>query len=66
MTSSDSIARAPLCPRCGAVQALPIIWGMPVGDPGSDVVVGGCVLPDGPVPDWECRGCGTRFGESEH
>ncbi len=34
---------------CAGAGMLPILWGMPAGPPGDDVVLGGCVV-SGSVP----------------
>jgi ribosomal protein S27AE len=44
------------CPECGA-PALPVIWGMPAGDPGPAVILAGCVISDDPAR-WGCKECG--------
>ena len=50
------------CPHC-AGEMRPIAWGYPdqelfeAGDRGQ-VFIGGCVIPDGPVPQWHCFSCG--------
>lgn len=52
------------CPECGGRNPRQYIWGMP-GDPGAlnsdDVVIGGCALPSGPRPEYQCRACDTDF-----
>lgn len=52
------------CPECGAGNPREYIWGMPV-DPetvDSDAfILGGCVLPGGPAPGYQCRACETDF-----
>lgn len=50
----------PRCPDCGA-PAMPIQWGLPVGNPGPDVILGGCVIYGAP-DSWGCRECGWRGG----
>lgn len=47
----------PQCPDCGA-PALPVMWGMPAGDPGPGVILGGCIIIDFPPPPHGCRECG--------
>lgn len=51
----------PSCPECGERNPRLLLWGMPAGIPGDDVIVMGCVMPSGPVPEWECRGCETQY-----
>lgn len=52
----------PACPKCGERNPRQIIWGMPafIPDP-DDFVVAGCVLPMGPMAQWECRACSSRY-----
>lgn len=52
----------PACPKCGQRNPRQIIWGMPafMPDP-DDFVVAGCVLPMGPMEQWECRVCSSRY-----
>lgn len=52
--------RAPgtACPKCGGALK-PILWGMPAGDPGEDVILGGCCLPMDPE-NHGCPKCGWR------
>ena len=52
------------CPHCGA-DMRPIAWGYPLADDPvmaaadrGEVFLGGCVIPEGPVPQWRCTGCG--------
>lgn len=55
---------APLkCPECGVGNPREYVWGMPSPDiAGSDdYVLGGCVLPGGPAPKYQCRACETDF-----
>jgi len=47
-----------LCPRCGQSNVLPIVWGMPAGDPRPGVIVAGCVIEDGPLARFGCAECG--------
>lgn len=48
----------PRCPACGG-RALPIVWGLLAGDPGPDVIIGGCCLPAVPATHG-CKACGWR------
>lgn len=41
----DAAGLAVDCPRCGAVGR-PIMWGLPVGDPGVHVALGGCIVTE--------------------
>ena len=52
------------CPHCGT-DMRPIVWGYPLMDEPlleaherGDVFLGGCVIPEGPIPQWHCPGCG--------
>ncbi len=53
------------CPRCGAADSVPILYGMPTGKAGQaaargELVLGGCAVgPD--APDWQCRACGHKW-----
>lgn len=50
------------CPHC-AGEMRPIVYGYPdrdlfdAGDRG-DVFIGGCVIPQEPIPQWHCFSCG--------
>lgn len=52
------------CPECGVGNPREYIWGMPA-DPEafeSDAfILGGCVLPGGPAPAYQCSACETDF-----
>ena len=48
------------CPQCGQATVLPIMWGMPLGDPGPGVILGGCVLDAEPLARFGCPACGWR------
>ncbi|MCU1674636.1 MAG: hypothetical protein JWN77_2749 [Frankiales bacterium] len=54
---------APACPRCGAAEPRPVVWGLPSINEydGTDIVFGGCVLPEQPA-QWSCRACGHEYG----
>ncbi|WP_159614176.1 hypothetical protein [Glutamicibacter sp. JC586] len=57
----------PSCPECGELNPRTYIWGMPAGMPDEEeFVVAGCVLPSGPLPDWQCRACGTDYLVQKH
>jgi hypothetical protein len=52
------------CPRCEAVEVVPIVYGFSAPDSESmraaeagEVFLGGCVVPDD-QPYWRCRNCG--------
>lgn len=52
------------CPHCDGVMR-PIAWGYPLMDEPllaaherGEVFLGGCVIPDGPIPQWHCTACG--------
>jgi N-formylglutamate deformylase len=50
--------RDQLCPDCGQRTVRRFLWGMPhPGDDLTNVMVGGCVLPAGPVPEFGCLEC---------
>lgn len=52
------------CPECGVGNPREYIWGMPVDldvAESDDVILGGCVLPGGPAPEYQCRACETDF-----
>lgn len=52
----------PACPRCASDDVMTVSYGLPVGPPTTDEVIGGCVVVPG-SPRWECRSCGVRWGE---
>lgn len=61
----DFVRPTPLtCPECGVGNPREYIWGMPA-DPetfeSEDFILGGCVLPGGPAPEYQCRVCETDF-----
>lgn len=52
------------CPHC-TTDMRPIAWGYPMMDEPllaaherGEVFLGGCIIPEGPVPQWHCPGCG--------
>jgi len=53
------------CPVCGAVEARPVLYGLPdVGifdDLQRDAVFAGCTMPAVPHP-YACAVCGSRWG----
>ncbi len=55
-----------ICPKCGSVDASPIVYGLPTEETFDHerqgaVALGGCVIT-GNDPEWACKRCGTRFG----
>jgi len=46
----------PPCPQCGETL-LPIMWGLPMSDPGPGVILGGCCVPFD-EPTHGCKACG--------
>ncbi len=58
--------QAPPCPRCGAHETVPIVYGHPSAEAfeaaeRDEIVLGGCVVtPD--LPIWLCRACDHRWG----
>lgn len=52
------------CPECGASNPREYIWGMPADPEAAEsdaVILGGCVLPGGLAPAYQCRACETDF-----
>lgn len=64
LTSARRTRRGDLrCPTCGSLNTIPIVYGMPAGDPDSDPTwdglhSGGCIIRD---EDRYCRACGWQF-----
>lgn len=55
------------CPGCGARNPKEYFWGMPAFPPDEEeYVVGGCAIPNPPVPRYSCRNCELSFGEHPH
>ena len=56
------------CPSCGAEDALPIVYGMPVYSDverlDGQVVFAGCVVPSEPAR-WSCGRCGWAWGSRD-
>jgi len=59
------------CPYC-AQDMRPILWGLPgMDDPAipaaerGEVFLGGCIVPEGPIPQWHCPGCGRDVRVAE-
>jgi hypothetical protein len=51
----------PPCPRCGSINAVEIVYGLPDVELGmaaerGEVVLGGCIVRD-ESPDYQCRAC---------
>ena len=51
------------CPHCAGAMR-PIVWGYPLMDDPlleaanqGEVFLGGCIIPEGPTPQWHCPGC---------
>jgi hypothetical protein len=59
---------APSCPRCGASESIPVLYGLPTHYAGEaaergEVLLGGCMLGrPGGDPEWACGECGFEFG----
>jgi transposase-like protein len=54
------------CPRCGSTDAVAVyLFGLPARPPQPHeehrVVFGGCVIGEGPIPDWRCQECQVAF-----
>ncbi|MGY1814353.1 endonuclease/exonuclease/phosphatase family protein [Blastococcus sp. SYSU D00820] len=60
--------RAPRCPDCpGWPRAVALVFGLPAGETieaaeRGEVVLGGCLVEEGPMPRWACPRCGRSFG----
>ena len=55
----------PPCPRCGASEALRIVYGLPTNEAfeaaeRSEFRLGGCVIEE-ESPDFECGRCGAAL-----
>lgn len=54
------------CPRCGAQNTVPIVYGYPApateeAARRGEIVLGGCIIgPEAPV--WACPACGHEWG----
>jgi hypothetical protein len=53
------------CPRCGATDAVPVLYGYPgpeMADASErgDIRLGGCMVWS-EAPDYECRACGAAL-----
>lgn len=57
----------PDCPACEAPDsAQPLVFGFPSEEmfeasERGEITLGGCCLPQGPMPHWRCSGCGIEF-----
>jgi|GEM_PF-1435829 len=64
-TSVLSLRRAlrPACPSCSdRIDVRPLVLGMPASEPiDDDVILGGCDIGPGPVPQWRCLACEQDF-----
>ena len=57
----------PLCPRCGSVDTIPIVYGDPSWETGraaerGELAIGGCLVSE-ESPALRCKACGTEFNE---
>lgn len=67
----DGASRPSTCPVCGNSDVKEIVFGFPTAELFDDpnVVLGGCVLPAGPPPEWLCGNCNREWstvGGAEH
>jgi hypothetical protein len=59
---------APRCPDCaGEPQAVPLTYGLPSSETfeaaaRGELVIGGCLMDDGPTPRWACPECRQPLG----
>lgn len=56
-----STTAAPRCPTCDG-ELVPLVWGMPdlelfEAAERGEAAIGGCIVPDGPWPQWHCKRC---------
>ena len=62
----EARAEAGACPSCGASQAMPIVYGMPVSDDywrlQGQVVFAGCCIPAAPTA-YACGVCKAEWGQ---
>lgn len=63
ITSLKSLRAAtrPSCPTCRASNPRIYLWGIPAVPVDEEEVMAGCVLPEGPVPQFLCRSCSTSY-----
>lgn len=67
VTRTASRPPAPACPTCHSpAQVRPLVFGYPSPEmfeasERGEIVLGGCCLPEGAVPQWRCRVCGAEF-----
>lgn len=60
----------PPCPRCGAPEALPVVWGLPGPELAEQerqgkLILGGCLVAgDGSDARWQCKSCGSRWSDA--
>jgi len=75
MTDEDvaggpSLAGPPRCPVCGAAM-VPIEYGMPgpemqEASERGEIILGGCCIIEGAMPEWGCRACEeVRYREEQ-
>lgn len=61
----DERQAAGACPACGAPEAMPIVYGMPMREDyerlGDRVIFAGCCVPAEPAR-FRCTVCGTQWG----
>ena len=57
-----------VCPACGSVERIPVVWGMPNPEDFDraevgEFALGGCCVPEdfGTVAYWACRDCRHQF-----
>jgi Endonuclease/Exonuclease/phosphatase family len=58
----------PRCPECqGSPLAVPLVYGLPSSETfeasaRGELVIGGCLMDDGPTPRWACPECRESLG----
>lgn len=67
-TNTSPATAHPACPHCGGADSVPIVYGYPssdmfAADERGQVELGGCILW-GDDPQWYCRPCGHRWGNT--
>ena len=64
----DMSPRPPRCPDCPEAHlGVPLVYGLPSADAfeaaeRGELVLGGCLMEPGPVPDWACPECRQPLG----
>lgn len=67
VTRKQAKASFPACPRCGTTDTVrPLMFGFPSDEmfeasERGEIDLGGCCLPEEPLPHWRCRSCGAEF-----